>query len=128
MDSLESRRRRKRKRRNKENTKRKLKMPEPISLLEAKKHLRVEFDDDDELIQGLIVAAREYAEGFMNRPLVVEGDEDPPVVKQTWKQAMLLLIGHWYEHRESVNIGNITSNIPMGAEMLLWMDRNVTFA
>jgi uncharacterized phage protein (predicted DNA packaging) len=99
-------------------------MSEPISLQEAKKHLRVEFDDDDDLIQGLITAAREYAEVFMNRPLVEkEEGEDPLVVKQSWKQAMLLLIGHWYEHREDVNIGNITTRIPMSAEALLWTGR-----
>ncbi|MDR1943975.1 MAG: head-tail connector protein [Synergistaceae bacterium] len=104
-------------------------MTEPISLSEAKKHLRVEFGDDDELIQGLIAAAREYAEGFMNRSLVAKTeDEEAPAVKQTWKQAMFLLIGHWYEHRESVNMGNITTEIPMGVDMLLWQDRNVTFA
>jgi uncharacterized phage protein (predicted DNA packaging) len=103
-------------------------MTEPISLQEAKKHLRVEFDDDDDLIQGLIVAAREYAEGFMNRPLAAKTeDEEAPEVKQKWKQAMLLLIGHWYEHRESVTAGSLVE-IPMGVEMLLWQDRNVTFA
>jgi uncharacterized phage protein (predicted DNA packaging) len=106
-----------------------MKMSEPLSLLETKKHLRVEFDDDDELIQGLIVAAREYAEGFLNRPLVAkeEGEEDP-AVPQKWKQAMLLLIGHWYQNRESVNIGNITFEVPMSTEMLLWQDRKVPIA
>ena len=103
-------------------------MPEPISPAEAKKHLRVEFDDDDDLIEQLIRAAREYAEGFLNRRLAPADDgDDPPAVKQTWKQAMLLIIGHWYEHRESVT-GSTTSVVPMGAEMLLWQDRNVPLA
>jgi uncharacterized phage protein (predicted DNA packaging) len=103
-------------------------MTEPISLQEARRHLRIEFDEDDELIQGLIVAAREYAEGFMNRPLVAEDDEEAPEIKQKWKQAMLLLIGHWYEHRESVITGSISAEIPMTTDMLLWQDRNVPIA
>jgi hypothetical protein len=44
-------------------------------------------------------------------------------VPKAVRQAMLLLIGHWYEHRESVNIGNITTEIPMTVESLLWMTR-----
>lgn len=35
------------------------------------------------------------------------------------RSAMLLLIGNWYENREAVNIGNITSEIPMGVQHLL---------
>ena len=106
-------------------------MPEPLTLKEAKAHLRVEFDDDDLLIESLIVAAREWAEGFLNLPLVAppkqdDDDEDPPapVVPQKWKQAMLLMIGHWYQNRENVSAGSYTQ-IPMGAEMLLWQDRRV---
>ncbi|MGM8931392.1 head-tail connector protein [Salinicola halophyticus] len=34
--------------------------------------------------------------------------------------ALLLLIGHWYENRESVVIGTITAEVPMGVEMLLF--------
>jgi len=35
------------------------------------------------------------------------------------KTAMLEMIAHWYNHRETVNIGNIVTEIPMTATMLL---------
>lgn len=50
---------------------------EPITLTLAKQHLRIldtEIEEDD-LIQGYIMAARSYAESFMNRA----------IIKQTWK-------------------------------------------
>lgn len=44
------------------------------------------------------------------------------------KQAMLLLIAHWYENREPINIGNIVTEIPETANALLWPYRVVQFA
>lgn len=43
---------------------------EPITLQQAKDHLRVFISDDDEYIAGLIVAARTAAEGRLNRTIV----------------------------------------------------------
>ena len=43
---------------------------EPVSLAEAKLHLRVGFPDDDALIMAIIVAARRYAEMFTRRQFV----------------------------------------------------------
>lgn len=34
--------------------------------------------------------------------------------------AMKLLVGHWYANRESVVIGNITSDVPQGIDALIW--------
>lgn len=35
------------------------------------------------------------------------------------RQALLLLIGFWYENRETVNVGNITSELPMTVASLI---------
>jgi len=43
---------------------------EPLSLTDAKHHLRVDTTDDDTYISALIVAAREYAEIFLGRKLM----------------------------------------------------------
>lgn len=181
---------------------------EPVSLDEAKTHLRVDVEDDNALIDALIAAAREYVEAHTRRALLTQtwdlaldsfGDRDywtcgairlpkAPVTavtsityvdgngdSQTWsadewdadlpsgptarrarvypaysysypatrcqpnavtirfvsgygaagdvpsamKAAMLLLIGHWYARRESVNVGNISSELPITVDALL---------
>lgn len=43
---------------------------EPIELNDAKKHLNVDFDDDDDLITAMLKAARQSAERFMGRALI----------------------------------------------------------
>lgn len=45
-------------------------------------------------------------------------------VPQRVKQAMLLLIAHWYKNREAIDAGNM-SEIPLGVQELLWQDRVV---
>jgi uncharacterized phiE125 gp8 family phage protein len=35
------------------------------------------------------------------------------------KHAILMLVGHWFEHREPVNIGNIVTRIPQTIDWLL---------
>lgn len=43
---------------------------EPVALAEAKAHLRVDTADDDSYITGLITAAREWVEQYLDRTLV----------------------------------------------------------
>jgi uncharacterized phiE125 gp8 family phage protein len=43
----------------------------------------------------------------------------PGSIPEPIRQAMLLLIGHWYEQRETVNVGNITGELPFATSALL---------
>lgn len=171
---------------------------EPITLEQAKAHIRVDGNEDDTLIEGLITAAREYAETHTRRqlctatyamrmaylPTCIEIPKPPLVsvssityadvdgnvqtlssslytvdsysypgkiipaynasyptvrghlndvvvtfvagqaqaaVPVRAKQAMLLLIGHWYENREQagIEVGAATFKIPFGVNELL---------
>ncbi|MEM7131175.1 MAG: head-tail connector protein [Chloroflexota bacterium] len=175
---------------------------EPLTIEEAKLHLRVDGTDEDAHIMNLIIAAREYAEEVTWRsfctqiwrmyldcwprsfyvalpraPLrsvthlkytdengsettlassnyivsgngtqrgsiafkssfsvpsvtlqeidaieieFVAGYGDPSDVPQRIKQALLLIIGHWYENREEVVVtpGIVSSEVPMAAQAL----------
>lgn len=43
---------------------------EPVSVADAKAHARVEVDDDDGLLEGLIVSARQFVENHIGRSLI----------------------------------------------------------
>lgn len=171
---------------------------EPLSVSEAKAHLRIDHGDEDAYVGHLIQVAREFVEtdaelSLMPQTLTLyldefEGDEiyirRPPIVSvdsityydsnntqqtlstsvyqtdlvgvppeislkfgQVWpivydrenaiaitctagytsaanvpaivKQAMLMLIGHWYRNRETVAIGSTSEEVKLSYEALL---------
>lgn len=49
----------------------------------------------------------------------VAGYANVAAVPAPFKQAMKLLIGHWFKQREEINIGNIVNTVPMAADALL---------
>lgn len=53
----------------------------------------------------------------------VAGYGDADDVPKRWKQAILLLVGHWYENREAVMVGSIPREIPFAVESLINLDR-----
>lgn len=99
-------------------------MAEPILLECAKQHLRVVTDDEDGLILMYIAAAREYAEKFQNRVFVSDdSDVVTEIPGEMEKAAMLLIIGHLYENRETVTVGSTAAQVPFGADSLLTFNR-----
>lgn len=44
-------------------------------------------------------------------------------IPETLRHAMMMLIAHWYEHRENELVGSISKNIPYGFDMLIDMHR-----
>ncbi len=65
-----------------------------ISLEEAKTHLRIEHDEEDEYLTGLIRQAQAAAEDYCR---VTFPDEDPP---EPVRLALLLFVGFYYENRD----------------------------
>jgi uncharacterized phiE125 gp8 family phage protein len=59
-----------------------------------------------------------YTAGYLAE-VAVAGVETTLGVPATAKHAIKLLIGHWFNHAEAVNVGNITSDGPMGVDALL---------
>ena len=171
---------------------------EPITLEEAKNHLRVHHDLEDALIESLITAAREWCEDFQNRAYLTQewvlyfdelqydviriprpplqqvnsivvvgaddvqhdvtdyevddnpnparlkineypavdtrelsslqieytaGHESPDDVSDKVKNAIKLLVGHWYKNREAVVAGTVPRPLEMAVTSLLSQNR-----
>jgi len=96
-----------------------------LTIDECKVQCRIDGDDpgDDQLLDLYIGAARRKAESYTNRKLydnsLPADDLDGLVIENDVKLALMLLVGHWYENREPVNVGNIVSTLPFGFESLL---------
>ena len=65
-----------------------------ISLTEAKTHLRIEHDEEDEYLTGLILQAQAAAEDYCR---VKFSEEEPP---EPVRLALLLFVGFYYENRD----------------------------
>jgi hypothetical protein len=91
------------------------------TLAEAKAHLRVIDNDEDELIQSYIDAAEAHVRNYLERPLEPWTDE-VGTAPQNIKQAILLVVGDFYENREARFVGTIQTNNP-AFEALLQFDR-----
>lgn len=56
-----------------------------------------------------------YVAGYVPAP---DSDENA-VLPKAARSAMLLMLGHLYENREAVNVGNIITQFPLGVQSLL---------
>lgn len=92
-----------------------------IDLVLVKAHLRVDGTEEDALIGTYLNGAVEYVQQHCDRRIVEapEASEQMALTDDV-KQAILLLVGHWYANREEVVIGAAANQVPMGVNALLW--------
>ena len=77
-----------------------------ITLKEAKNYLRVDYDEDDKLIQNLLVTSKQLVMdvGRMS-------EEDFSVNEDTVRTAMLFALGYLYENRSNPDYHKLTLNL-----------------
>ena len=101
---------------------------EPLTLADAKAFLRVEHNLDDSYITSLITVARSFVEEFQGRLIAVrvpaQGEVAPENETPTAyeKQAMLLLISHFYDNRNPVTNAKF-EEVPFTISRLLYFNR-----
>ena len=86
-----------------------------VTLEEAKRHARVDYSDDDSLIETLCIACTQMAEheiqhGIISRDGVEGYADDPSVVPAGIREWILIQVSHFYEHREAAQAENLLEN------------------
>lgn len=95
-----------------------------LTLAQIKTHCRVDGDDDDELLASMALAAHEYLCLLTGRQWldvatsIDEGSTDLNITPLA-RQAMLLMIGAWYENREADWAAHAKNQIPSAVYSLL---------
>lgn len=74
-----------------------------INLTEAKLHLRVDHDDEDDAITAMIDAAELHAANYINAPegLLESLEDSQGDIPAPIRSAVLLMVGDLYLHREA---------------------------
>lgn len=90
-----------------------------VSVVEAKKHLRIDFTDkeDEAELEAIIEAAQDAVEIHINRPLI-ELESSPGKLRASINHAIKLMIGNLYANREPTSNYKCTE-IPYSISFLL---------
>lgn len=99
-----------------------------VDLSLAKSHLAVYHNEDDEYIQQCIDSAEDYALSYMGRAELADVI-DPPwlpatepdsnqTVPRSVVQAILILVGGYYENRQNQFVGTIVTSSPTADNLL----------
>ena len=67
-----------------------------LTIEEVKAHLRIQHDEEDELIEGFIAQAQAVAEDYCR----VQFEDTAP---EPVRLAVLLMVSHYYENREAAD-------------------------
>lgn len=99
-----------------------------LTLDKAKKHLNIDLDftDDDNYITSLIEVAENAVERHIGYKLADKVEENEGSLPKGLEHAMLLMIGTFYNSRESVTFGAGTE-LPLGYNYLLDLFTNLEY-
>lgn len=76
---------------------------------DIKEYLRIDFDDDDNIIDLLIITAKQYIKDTTEKEY---NDND-----KIYELCLKMLVSHWYENRNA--IGNNVNEVPYSITNLL---------
>lgn len=87
----------------------------------AASNYRVDSDSEPARIEEAYATAWPVTRGVVNGVTIdyPAGYATAADVPQSMKHCLLLLIGHWFENREAVNVGNIVSTFPLAVQSLI---------
>ena len=88
-------------------------MAEVLTLTEIKDYLRIDGEEEDTLLTALRAAAKEHCENYLQAAL-------PSEVPMPVKQALLILIGHFYEQRVGEDIPKVIYTLLSPYRAHLW--------
>ena len=89
-----------------------------VTLDELKDHLRVQTNDEDDLLVTYLTQAQEAASNYCRVDW-----EDTETVPETVRLAVMLMASHFYENRDSADKSAYTTMM-MAFRMLLYPNRN----
>ena len=88
-------------------------MDELVTLTEVKEYLRIDGEEEDSLLASLIAVAKAHCEDYLQASL-------PAEIPSPVKQAMILLIGHFYEQRAGEDIPKVVYKLLSPYRANLW--------
>jgi uncharacterized phage protein (predicted DNA packaging) len=99
-----------------------------VDVATLKEQLRVDFDDDDALVERKIAAAQDHIERHLGFKIEEQYPPagDPPVstIPPALIEAVCQLVGHWYENREAVLVGVNAQELPLNVADIVREYRN----
>lgn len=95
-----------------------------IDAEDIKKHLNIDYDEDDGYLTQLVEAAESAIERFIQQPLEQLEDENGDI-PAALKHAVRLMVGGFYANREPVAFATATE-IPFGLMFLVMQYRKLT--
>lgn len=83
-------------------------------LTKVKQNLILEHSVDDELLKQFITAAISYAESYQH---IEEGYYQENAMSETTKQAIIMLVSHFYESRDGSTGGFFADNVNASSQV-----------